>query len=413
MVALSTPSTALALRVFLPFAGGYFLSYLYRSVNAVIAPDLVRELDLTAADLGLLTSTYFLTFSLVQLPLGVLLDRLGPRRVEASLLLLAVIGASLFALASSTQLLILGRGLIGLGVSACLMASMKGFTQWFASERLPLVNGLLLGFGGLGALAATAPVEWALHYTGWRSLFFLLAGATLLVSAVIFFVLPERPPGSTNPKQETLAQQIGAVKTIFKSPVFWCIAPGSALIQASFMGIQGLWAGPWLRDVAHLSREDVAGHLFAMAFAVAVGFVAMGLLADWLRRHKISPLTVALVGMCLFLLVQLAFVLEWTSAALPLCLLFGFLGTSGALNYASLTQLFPSHLAGRVTTSFNLLVFGSTFVAQWGIGVVIDLWPVENGHYAPPAYAAAFGLMLALQLVGIAWFIFSRKKIAS
>ncbi|TAN50851.1 MAG: MFS transporter [Rhodospirillales bacterium] len=405
-------SPGLALRVFLPFAGGYFLSYLYRSVNAVIAPDLTGELALSPSDLGLLTSTYFLTFGLAQLPLGVFLDRLGPRRVEASLLILAAMGAVLFALSPAKEMLIVGRGLIGLGVAACLMASMKGFTQWFPSERLPLVNGLLLGCGGLGALAATAPVEWALHHTGWRSLFLILGADTLASSALIFFVLPEKKHGSAQLPRESLGQQIGAVKGIFKSPVFWSIAPGSALIQASFMGIQGLWAGPWLKDVAHLPRDEVAVHLFAMALAVAVGFVSMGLLADWLRRHKVSPLSVALAGMILFLFVQLAFVLEWVSMALPLCVLFGFLGTSGALNYASLNQKFPAHLAGRVATSFNLLVFSATFVCQWGMGAIIGLWPAENGHYAPPAYAAAFGLMLALQVAGIAWFVISQRKIS-
>ncbi|CAA6603132.1 Major facilitator superfamily [Rhodospirillaceae bacterium LM-1] len=400
----------LAARVFLPFAGGYFLSYLYRSVNAVIAPDLVGEIGLSPADLGLLTSTYFLTFGLAQLPLGILLDRFGPRRVEAALLVIAALGAAVFAMASAKEMLIFGRGLIGLGVAACLMASMKGFTQWYASERLPLVNGLLLGCGGLGALAATAPVEFALQHTGWRNLFLLLAAATLLASAIIFFVMPDKKnaPGASQP--ESVKQQIGALKSIFKSPVFWGIAPGSALIQASFMGIQGLWAGPWLRDVAGLSRPEVAGHLFAMAGAVAVGFVSMGLLADWLRRHKISPLTISLAGMILFLLVQLALVLRATSLALPLCLLFGFLGTSGALNYASLNQLFPPSMAGRVATSFNLLVFAATFACQWGMGAVIGLWPAENGHYDSQAYAASFGLMLGLQVIGVGWIVYSRKR---
>lgn len=402
---------SLALRVFLPFAGAYFLSYLYRSVNAVIAPDLVRELSLTPADLGLLTSVYFLTFGLAQLPLGIFLDRLGPRRVETFLLLIAATGACVFALSSAKEMLIVGRGLIGFGVAACLMASLKGFTQWFPFERLPLVNGLLLGFGGLGALAATSPVEWALHHTGWRSLFFILAGATLLAGAVIFFVMPDKRRDAHAPV-ESFYQQMAALKTIYASPKFWCIAPASALAQASFMGIQGLWAGPWLRDVAGLSRDETAFQLSIMALAVAVGFTSTGIIADYLRRFGIKPITVAFTGMTLYMVVQAAFVMGWTGATLPLCFAFGFLGTASALNYANLNQLFPPHIAGRVSTSFNLLVFGASFAAQWGMGAVIGLWhPTDTGQYEAGAYAASFGLMLALQLVGMIWTFLSRRSL--
>lgn len=401
----------LALRVFLPFAGGYFLSYLFRSVNAVIAPDLVRELSLSPADLGLLTSTYFLTFGLAQLPLGILLDRLGPRRVETVLLVIAAIGAALFAMASSREWLIVGRGLIGFGVAACLMASLKGFTQWFAFERLPLVNGLLLGFGGLGALAATSPVEWALRHTDWRTLFFFLSAATLLAASIIFLLLPERKAPASHPAED-VAQQILAVKSIFKSPKFWCIAPASALAQASFMGIQGLWAGPWLKDVANLSRDDAAFHLSVMALAVAIGFVSTGVVADYLRRFGVKPITVAFTGMALYMLAQLAFVLGVTQATLPLCFLFGLLGTTSALNYANLTQLFAPHLSGRVTTSFNLLVFAASFAAQWGMGAIIGLWPPnEAGQYEQTAYAASFGAMLLLQIAGMSWTFIARRSL--
>ena len=147
------------LRVFIPFALGYFLSYLFRTVNAVIAPDLVRDIGVDPASLGLLTSAYFLTFAAFQLPLGVLLDRYGPRRVEAVLLLFAAAGAFAFARAETLNGLLLGRALIGLGVSACLMAAFKAYTLWFPKEKWPLVNGFQMAAGGLGALAATAPVE--------------------------------------------------------------------------------------------------------------------------------------------------------------------------------------------------------------------------------------------------------------
>jgi MFS family permease len=167
------------LRVFLPFAAGYFLSFLYRVVNAVLAPELLRDLGLGSSSLGLLTATYFIAFASFQLPLGVLLDRYGPRWIEALLLLIAALGAFCFSRAESIGQLILGRALIGFGVSACLMAAFKAYTQWFSAERWPLINGLQMAAGGLGALAATSPVQWMLRWTDWRGVFLGLALLTL------------------------------------------------------------------------------------------------------------------------------------------------------------------------------------------------------------------------------------------
>ena len=146
-------------RVFLPFAAGYYLSYLLRTVNAVIAPELTRELTLTAADLGLLTSAYLLAFAAFQIPLGLLLDRYGPRRVEAGLLLVAAAGTLLFAIGRSPFELTVARGLIGLGVSSCLMAAFKGFAQNFPAERQASLTGAIMASGGLGALTASLPLE--------------------------------------------------------------------------------------------------------------------------------------------------------------------------------------------------------------------------------------------------------------
>lgn len=153
-------SKQLWLRLFLPFAAGYFLSYLYRTANAVIGPVLARDLGLGDNALGLLTSTYFLAFGAAQLPLGMLLDRFGPRRVESALLVLAAAGAAVFAMSDSLAGLAVGRALIGLGVSACLMASFKAFSQWFPPERQASLTGWIMASGGLGALAASKPLKW-------------------------------------------------------------------------------------------------------------------------------------------------------------------------------------------------------------------------------------------------------------
>lgn len=184
--ASSAHARKVALSIFLPFAAGYFVSYLYRAINAVIADELVADVDLSADQLGLLTSAYFLAFAAAQLPVGMLLDRFGPRRVESVLLLVAAFGAVVFSRADSLAALTMGRLLIGVGVACCLMASFKVFVLWFRPNQLPMLNGSLLAFGALGALTATVPVAWVLEFTSWRRLFMGLAAITLVISALIF-----------------------------------------------------------------------------------------------------------------------------------------------------------------------------------------------------------------------------------
>jgi MFS family permease len=176
--------------VFLPFVSGYYLSYIYRTINALISGQLMTELGINAADLGLLTSAYFLTFALVQLPLGILLDRFGPRRVQSGLLLFAALGAALFATGHNLAVLLLGRGLIGVGVAAALMAGLKAIVLWFPKERVALINGWFVMLGALGALTATAPAELMLEWMGWRGLFALLAAATAISALLIYLIVP-------------------------------------------------------------------------------------------------------------------------------------------------------------------------------------------------------------------------------
>ena len=243
-------------RIFAPFAVGYFLSYLLRNANAVISPELTQDLGLTATDLGLLTSVYMLAFGAFQLPLGILLDRFGPRRVEAALLLICAAGAALFGLGDGMPQLTLARAMIGLGVSACLMASFKSFSLWFPIERQASLNAAIMAAGGLGALAASSPLGALLPVLGWRGIFYALAAITLLVSLLIY-TTPEKP-GSA--QRETLGQQLAGLGAIFRSRAFWRFAPQTTMIVGGFMALQGLWAVPFMMTVNGMTRQAAAFH---------------------------------------------------------------------------------------------------------------------------------------------------------
>ncbi|HCY86269.1 MAG TPA: MFS transporter [Desulfobacteraceae bacterium] len=400
--------TGLVLRIFLPFALGYFLSYLFRVVNAVIAPDLVGDLGIDPSELGLLTATYFIAFASSQLPLGIMLDRFGPRIVEAFLLLFAAAGAALFAASDNLAGVIAGRALIGFGVSACLMAAFKSYVLWFPADILSRVNGFQMAAGGLGALAATVPVEWALNFTDWRGLFWGLALLSFITALIVFSVVP----GSANrPDPERLSDQIRGIIRVFKSPVFWRIAPLTTLSQAGYISLQGLWAGPWLRDVAGIPREGVARYLSWSAMAMITGFIALGYLAERLAARGISVRTTAVSGMTVFLFVQGLMTFNAPVPAPLLMTMFGFFGTSGILAYTALTVSFPMSLSGRVTTGINMLVFIAAFGVQWAIGAIINLWEVSAANtYDPAGYRAGFLALLACQFLCLVWFLISPRK---
>jgi predicted MFS family arabinose efflux permease len=394
--------------VFLPFAGAYFLSLFFRSINAVIAPDLVRELALSPSNLGLLTAAYFLGFALVQIPLGVLLDRFGARRVQTVMVAIAAAGATLFGFGESLVVLAVARGLIGLGFSGGLMAGYKAIAECFPRDRIPLMNGYFLGMGSLGALVATAPAQMAIDLVGWRGLLLAFAAIAALLAVMIFLAVPEQGKHGT---QTRLSQQIGDLKVIYKDRLFWRVAPMTVLCFATGTSVQGLWAGPWLRDVAGLSRIAVADQLFVMALALSLGSMFGGVLADALRRFGIGVLFIAAGAAVIFMVAELGIVLEYVGLSVLLWTAFGATFNVVTLTYSALSQHFPTAFAGRANTALNVMSGGGAFATQYAIGGIINLWPQsEAGRYDPVAYQVAFGTMLVLQVVAFLWFLASSRK---
>jgi predicted MFS family arabinose efflux permease len=396
--------------VFLPFATGYFLSYFFRNVNAVIAKDLAREFALAPSDLGLLTSAYFITFGLFQLPLGVLLDRFGPRRVVATLLCVTAVGAALFGAAEGLASLALARALVGLGVSACLMGSIKAFTLWFPLSRLATINGWFIFAGASGGLAATAPVEAALGVLGWRAMFYALAAASLASAALIALCVPEKPlPGAG----ATWAEQFRAVGRIFTLPLFWRIALPFIVTHAAYQALQGLWLGPWLTDVAGLGREGAARLLFVAAGAYAVGSVFFGSFADRLAARGISRLATYKYGLAASFAAFLCIALDLALPRAGVLAVYGFTVVSGAIAFALIAPQLPPEMSGRAITAVNFAHFTLSFAFQWGFGAVLRAYPVVDGRYAPEGYGAALLAIGVLQVAALAWLLPLREPVSA
>ncbi|HEX4928267.1 MAG TPA: MFS transporter [Burkholderiales bacterium] len=388
------------MRVVLPFLAGYYLSYVYRAVNAVLGPRLSVEFSLSAAELGFLTGAYFLSFGLFQIPLGVLLDRFGPRRTNGALLLVAAAGALAFAHAASLEDLVLARALIGLGVSACLMAAIQAFVLWFPPERTSSMIALAFSVGGLGAITASSPLEAALARFDWREIFTGLAAATLALSAVFFAWVPEHRLAKT---PAGLRAQLPGLARIARDRAFWRIAPAIGASQCAVVSLFTLWITAWLRDVAGYDRAAAAAGLAWVAIAFIAGYLFFGRLGDarTRRRRSLLPLFAVGVGGSAVCLVLLAWGV--TAAPVPLWAAFVFCGSGSSLAHSIATRRYPTDMAGRVNASLNTFTFVGIFLGQWASGVLLALWPATASGYDPRAYFYAFGALALVQVGGLAW----------
>lgn len=398
-------------RVFLCFAGGYLLSYAFRSINAVIAPALQSELGLSNADLGLLSSAYFISFASLQLPLGIWLDKFGPRKTESALLLLAAAGAALFASAVSLPGLWLGRALIGVGVSACLMAPFKAYRLLYPAQRQGQLASWMLMAGTSGALAATIPVTSAMPLIGWRGVFWVMAGLILLAAAAIFFLLKKvEAQISAQAAAEPALRAHGGdgYRHIFGNPYFRRCAPLGMVNHGSFIALQTLWAGPWMITVLGMSKAHTAQILFAFNLCLLLAYLG---LSWWSPRHVSydgkhgwPAARVIALGLSGTIAAQAAILLFNASWSWLLWLALAVCITVTTLVQAQVSLSFPVALAGRANSAYNLLLFIGAFSVQWGLGLLIDLFAA---HGAAPAAAmrAAFALCAALQLAALIAFI--------
>ncbi len=375
----------------------YTISQFLRNSVAVIAPDLVVELSLSAAELGLLSSAFFLVFASVQLPLGVALDRFGPKRCMLAGAGITVAGILVFAFAGGPFGLTAGRALMGIGCSVSLVGPLALYAQLFSSDRFATLTGLQIGFGNIGTLFATAPLALATAAFGWRNSFLGAAAITLLAALAVAFVVKEEVAGPAPIKhRETFAENLAGILAVFRTPSVWRLYFMQFAGYSSFALLIGLWGGPYL---THIYGFDLAARgdlLFIGVVGMAVGSIAWGPTDRLFRSYKRPVLLGAsLTGACLM---TLAFF-----GALPRPLLPVWFAALGAFNgyavllFAQGRTLFPPHLVGRGLTLLNAGAMSGVFVTQILSGLVIDAFPAEpGGAYPLDAYRLIFALQAML-----------------
>jgi sugar phosphate permease len=356
-----------AFRVFIILLMAYFLSYFFRATNAVISPDLRRDLGLTSAELGLMTSLFYLTFAMAQLPLGSLLDRFGPRFVHPALMLLGALGALIFASAQDFLTLSTGRALLGIGFAAALMGALKAFSLWFPAQRYASISSLYVALGASGAIAASSPLAWLKEQIGWRGVF--EGGAVVVVMGALVVALGVRnaPKGVALPK----STQAGHAGVIWGSPAFWRMGWLNFMVGGGFLAWQTLWGGDFLFKVRGLGSLEVGGILFAFSLAAVFGFLLCGPLADRLGLPRVllsASIIFTLGPLLLALWPQMPTVLLYA-----VYLLMGFTGAFNILSLAQARLTFPAELTGRAVTAINFMGFMGVFLLQWGMGIVLGL----------------------------------------
>ena len=397
-----------AITVFFVFAFGYFLSCLLRAITATLSPILTSEFDLLAADLGLLAGGYFLGFACMQIPLGYLLDKFGPKKIVSSFLLIALIGTISFALAQSFSGLLISRILIGVGVSACLMAPLTGYRIWFAENQQQRANSWMLMIASLGFLSSTLPIQLLLPSFGWRWIF---GGIAILILISIFLMLAFIPKWDHQKEDEFKenSSKSGSLSDVWKDRFFISVIPMGLFNYGGLMAIQTLWAGPWMIRVSGYTPLESATGLFWINITMLISFFLWGYFLPRITNSGFSALKILKLGLPISFLIMLSIIIMGPKAGTFYITLFILSSIFLSVTQPAVGLSFPSNLAGKALTSFNLLIFLGTFIMQWFMGFVIDL--VKHFGYSEIlGFKSAFTAFLILSLVSYIFFLIINKK---
>jgi MFS family permease len=372
-----------------------------RAITATLAPVLTQEFSLHARDLGLLAGGYFLGFAATQLPLGTWLDRYGPKRVILCFLALSVLGCLAFSLATSFAWLLASRVLVGMGVSACLMAPLTGYRRWYEPATVLRANSWMLMTGSLGMLASTLPVQWLMPLTGWRPLFWILAAMILLSMAAIAWVVPAGKVGG--PDTAPAPDQDGYAP-VWRSRYFRKMAPLAFFNYGGLVAVQTLWAGPWMIRVAGYTPLEAATGLFYINATMLMTFWSWGMVNPWLSRHGWGATRLITWGLPFSLTVLAVNIAAGTSTGWLGWALFCMGCSVMGLAQPAVGMAFKASLAGRALSAYNLMIFAGVFTVQWGIGLLIDVF-AAMGLARVASFQAAMSVFLCCCIASYGYFL--------
>src|SRR5690606_20160278 len=398
------------------FAWGVFVSFMLRSVNAGIAGDLSSQLHLTSAQLGSLSSAYFLGFALMQLPLGVMLDRYGARRIQAVLLLIAAIACWIFSVADAYWHLWFSRALMGVGTAGALMSALKAFRYWYAAQRQQSLAALMMVSGTSGALFATLPVRWIVNEFGWRPVFGATGFVLLSVSLLVFMFVPRdeeeasRVAIGQKSRRDYLKENLDTYRHIFTDGYLWRFGLVAMFAHGGVGAMQALWLGPWLVTVQGLSLNGAAERLLYFNFAMLVGYFAQIALLRYTRLRLVSLPKIIAVVAALAIGIQVGLVWWQAPYAWTLWLLLAVLTTFFTMIMPHMSLSFAPTMAGRAYVAYNVLIFAGNWMVQYGFGAVVYMAETQFEMPGAAAFGVAQLVWAAVQLFGVVWLLMSRAQ---
>ena len=393
-----------AVLIFFVFACGYFISALLRAITATLSPLLTSEFNLNAGDLGLLAGGYFLGFASMQIPLGYLLDKHGPKKVVSSFLLIAIIGTGAFALSQSFSGLLISRILIGVGVSACLMGPLTGYRIWFADEYQQRANAWMLMVLSMGFVFSTLPVQILLPVIGWRWIFGSVAVVILLIIILTLLFIP-----SWKSEDSKDVENAGSLSDVWKNKFFRSTIPLGLFNYGGMVAIQTLWAGPWMVRVTGYTPLESATGLFWINITMLIAFFIFGYILPKITKLGLESMRLMKFGLPISYLSLLVIIISGENAGALHFTIYILTSIVLTLTQPAVALSFSPSLAGKSLTSFNLLIFVGTFLMQWGIGLVIDLSKFL-GKGEIESFQISFFVYFIICLICYFYFIFKNKN---
>ena len=394
-----------AVLIFFVFACGYFISALLRAITATLSPLLTSEFNLTAGELGLLAGGYFLGFASMQIPLGYLLDKHGPKKIVSSFLLIAIIGTTAFSLAESFAGLLISRILIGVGVSACLMGPLTGYRIWFADEYQQRANAWMLMILSMGFVFSTLPVQILLPIIGWRWIF---SGIAILILIIILLTLLFIPPWK-NKINNDQKKNNGSLSDVWKNKFFISTIPLGLFNYGGMIAIQTLWAGPWMVRISGYTPLESATGLFWINGTMLVSFFIFGYILPKITKLGFKTMKLMKIGLPISYLSLLVIIISGENAGTIHFTIYILTSIVLTLTQPAVALSFPTNLAGKSLTSFNLLIFVGTFIMQWGIGLVIDLSRYLKNDETQ-SFQISFTVYLIICILSYSYFIMKNKN---
>ncbi|MCC7573734.1 MAG: MFS transporter [Candidatus Methanofastidiosum sp.] len=387
----------------------YFFVYFHRVSSAVISKDLLNEFGVSALSLGLLSSMYFYSYSLFQIPVGILSDTLGPRKTIAFLTIFSAIGSFLFGIALNFNMALFARLIIGVGVSGVWIPALKLFSVWYSKREYATMVGVLLSVGNIGALSASYPLALIVSDFGWRYAFYIIGIISIFLALIAWIFIRDSPEQYLNKNKGIkvstsvpIKQYISKdhLRLIAKNKDVWILSIWLFVVYGALLAYQGLWAYPYFRDVFGLSKSSSGFILMFVSIGMLIGSPFVGYFSDKIMRSRKKVIIIWVAS----------FILPWVlisffTASITINLLYlisfwmGFFGCANVVIFAIIKEQFPLEITGTVQSIVNVFPFVGAAFFQTFLGYILDTVGGFDGVYPVAAYSMAFKYVFAFVII--------------